>query len=113
VTHSIKYQQAIEALARPVTSEDGVPAGEIVAGEHRLGIQMPNALREYYLVSGRLHRLNRAHNRLYSPDGWFVDVGKLVFMEENQSVVFWGIPISEGSGDDPPVLQGSMCRPAD
>jgi hypothetical protein len=106
VRYSIKYQRAIEALAKPVTPEDGVPAGEIVAGEHRLGIQLPSALREYYLIAGRLDRLNRAHNRLYSPGEWFVDEAKLVFMEENQSVVFWGIPISECSGDDPPVLQG-------
>jgi hypothetical protein len=106
VSYSIKYQQAIETLAKPVTSEDGVPSGEIAAGEHRLSIQLPSALREYYLTAGRLDRLNRAHNRLYSPHDWLVDAGNLVFMEQNQLVVFWGIPINGDPSDDPPVLQG-------
>ena len=29
-----------------------------------------------------------------------------MFMEENQAVVYWGIPISEWLCDDPPVSQG-------
>jgi hypothetical protein len=106
VSYSIKYREAIETLAKPVTAEDGVPAGEIVAGEHRLDIRLPSALREYYLIAGQLERLNCAHNRLYSPRDWFVDAGKLVFMEENQQVVFWGISIGKDPVDDPPVLQG-------
>jgi hypothetical protein len=109
VSCSIKYRDAIETLAKPVTAEDGVPAGEIVAGENRLDIRLPSALREYYLIAGQLERLNCAHNRLYSPRDWFVDAGKLVFIEENQLVVFWGIPIGKDSDDDPPVLQGVTC----
>jgi hypothetical protein len=104
MSYSIKYRKTIETLANPVATEDGVPAAEVVAGERRLNIRLPSALREYYLICGRLEGLNRAHNRLYPPDGWFVDANKLVFMEENQQVVFWGIP--EGTVDDPPVLQG-------
>src|SRR5262245_22826141 len=106
MSYSIKYRKTIETLANPVTTEDGLPAAEVVAGEHRLNIRLPSALREYYLICGRLEGLNRVHNRLYPPDGWFLDAGKLVFMEENQLVVFWGIPIGERTVDDPPVLQG-------
>jgi hypothetical protein len=106
VGDSIKYRQVIESLAKSLTSEDGVPAAEITAGEHRLGVRLPRALREYYLIAGRLDQLNRAHNRLYSAQDWFVDAGKLAFMEENQRVVFWGIPINGKTDDDPPVLQG-------
>jgi hypothetical protein len=65
----------------------------------------PRVLREYYGIAGRLD-LNRAHNQLYTPHKWFVDAGKFVFMEENQEVVYWGIPISAEVGDDPPVSQG-------
>lgn len=106
MSYSTKYRKAIEILAKPVVAEDGVPSGEIAAGEHRLGIQLPSALREYHMTAGRLDGLNRAHNRLYSPHDWFVDAGNLVFMEENQLVVFWGIPINGDPSDDPPVLQG-------
>jgi len=106
MSYSTKYRQVIEALAKPLTSEDGVPAAEITAGEHRIGVRLPSALREYYLLAGRLDQLNRAHNRLYSARDWFVDAGKLAFMEENQAVVFWGIPINDNTDEDPPVLQG-------
>jgi hypothetical protein len=106
VSYSTKYRQVIEALAKPLTSEDGVPAAEISAGEHRIGVRLPSALREYYLLAGRLDQLNHAHNRLYSACDWCVDAGKLAFMEENQAVVFWGIPINDNTDEDPPVLQG-------
>ena len=102
----VKYLQAIEELARSLTFEDGTPAPEVAAGEHRLGIRLPSALREYYLIAGRFDQLNRAHNQLYAPSDWFADAGKLVFMEENQAVVFWGVPATDEIDDDPPVLQG-------
>jgi hypothetical protein len=106
VTYLIKYQRAIKALARSVTSEDGVPAAEIAAGEQRLGIRVPSALRDYYLIAGRFDQLNCSHNQLYAPSDWFADGGNLAFMEESQAVVFWGIPTSDESDDDPQVLQG-------
>jgi hypothetical protein len=105
MNYLLRYRQAIEVLDRPLTSEDGLPDREIVMGEQRLGVRLPRALREYYGIAGRLD-LNRAHNQLYTPHEWFVDAGKFVFMEENQEVVYWGIPISEEVGDDPPVSQG-------
>jgi hypothetical protein len=106
MSYLLRYRQAIEVLDRPLISEDGLPDREIVMGEQRLGVRLPRALREYYGIAGRLDHLNRAHNRLYAPHEWFVDAGELVFMEENQVVVYWGIPISDWLGDDPPVLQG-------
>ena len=106
MNYLFRYRQAIEVLDRPLTSADGLPDREIVTGEQRLGVRLPRALREFYGIAGQLDHLNRAHNRLYTPDEWFVDAGKLVFMEENQAVVYWGIPISEWLCDDPPVSQG-------
>lgn len=49
--------------------------------------------------------LTGAHNRLLPPDEWFVDAGRLVFLEENQTVVFWGVPVA-AADDDPAVDQG-------
>ena len=62
VRYSTRYQQVIEALARPLTFQDGVPEAEIAAGEQRLGFRLPSALREYYLIAGRFDQLNCAHN---------------------------------------------------
>lgn len=103
MSHAKRYQDAIAALARPLAPEDGEPAESIEAAEARLGIRLPAALRDYYLVAGRFDPLNQAHNRLFPPGDWFVDAGRLVFMEENQAVVFWGVV---PDGDDPPVWQG-------
>lgn len=101
-----RYQNTIAALARPLTSKDKVPAEQLRAGERRQNVPLPKALRDFYLLAGQCDRLNQAHNRLYMPDEWFVDAGKLVFMEENQTVVYWGIEASVQLSADPPIFQG-------
>ena len=60
---------------------------------------------------GETARFNRIFNRLYAPHEWFVDAGKLVFMEENQAVVVWGTTASPEPEDDPPVYQGVKGQP--
>lgn len=59
-----------------------------------------------YLVAGRERRFNRALNRLMTPKKWFIDNSRLVFMEENQDVVYWGVKATSQADDDPPVFQG-------
>jgi hypothetical protein len=39
-----------------------------------------------------------------------VDGGKLVFLEENQCVVVWGVEATTSPEDDPPVYQGTIIR---
>ena len=39
-----------------------------------------------------------------------MDGGKLVFLEENQCVVFWGVEAGKSPDDDPPVYQGQNVR---
>jgi len=70
MSYSTSYQEVIEALTRPLTLEDGVPEPEITAAGHRLGVRLPGALREYYLIAGRFEQLNGAHNRLLTPHDW-------------------------------------------
>src|SRR5262249_10294048 len=67
-------------------------------------------LEEYYLLAGREKRINQFHNRLLPPEKWFLDSDRLVFMEENQRVVFWGIPAEQQMKSDAPVLQGVNLR---
>jgi hypothetical protein len=71
---------------------------------------LPAVLRAYYSLVGRFDRFNRAHNRLLRPEDWYVDGGKLVFLEENQCVVYWGVDASGTPKDDPPVYQGLNIR---
>lgn len=108
--HSERYRAVFARIARPLTPEDGVP--EVVVAEHeaRLGIRLPESLRAYYLVAGRFDRFNLAHNRLLRPDQWERDGDKLIFFEENQCVVFWGIDASAEPAGDPAVYQGPNVR---
>ena len=89
----------------------GVPEESLERAEERLGLRLPLALREYYLALGALAELNQAHNRLLGPGKWFVDAGKLVFLVENQAVVYWGVEATDQPQADPPVFQGVNRQP--
>ncbi|MHC5538950.1 SMI1/KNR4 family protein, partial [Singulisphaera rosea] len=105
-TFSERLESTFATLARPLTPGDGEPEANIAGAEDRLGLKLPPALRAYYRLAGRFDQFNRAHNRLLRPEEWTVDGGKLVFLEENQCVVFWGVEASRSPDDDPPVYQG-------
>jgi hypothetical protein len=98
------------SLARPLTPDDGVPETSVADAEDRLGLRLPAVLRSYYLLAGRFDQFNQAHNRLLGPEDWSVDGGKLVFLDENQCVVSWGVEAVESPDDDPPVYQGPNVR---
>ena len=105
-----RLKSTFATLVRPLTPEDGQPEASISVAEARLGLRLPAVLRKYYLLTGRLDRFNRAHNQLRRPKEWSVDRGKLVFLEENQCVVFWGVEAGKSPEDDPPVYQGQNVR---
>jgi hypothetical protein len=109
-TFAERLRSTFATLARPLTPEDGEPEPSISAAEVRLGLRLPAVLREYYLLAGRFDQFNLAHNRLLRPEKWFVDNGKLVFLEENQRVVFWSVEASLSPDDDPPTYQGPNIR---
>jgi hypothetical protein len=70
----------------------------VEAAAARLGLGLPEPLRDYDLSVGR-HAINQAHNRLWPPDALEVSQGRLVFMEENECVVFWGVGIRSMAAD--------------
>ncbi|HEY1172859.1 MAG TPA: hypothetical protein VGH19_15935 [Verrucomicrobiae bacterium] len=89
-SYSLKYEEMFALLEQPLKGRDGVAEQKITSAEKRLGIKLPTALREYYLVAGQQNKLNRAYNRLLRPSEWYLHKGKLCFMEENQGAVVWG-----------------------
>lgn len=105
-----EYRQTFSELGIELSSGDGVPAAELDAAEVQLGITLPSALRDYYLVAGREPQINQVHNRLRLPTNWSVDADKLIFMEENQCVVYWGIDCSYKPIADSVVWQGANIR---
>lgn len=100
-----RYCQLFAALGRPLTSRDGIKESEITTVERKLGVRLPNSLRDYYLGAGKERLFNSAFNRLLPLKECTVESGKLVFMEENQGVVLWGVAATSRPLQDPAVFQ--------
>jgi hypothetical protein len=92
-------------LERDLLEGDGTSEEVLAQAESRLGFCLPVALREYFLIAGNADDANRMHNVLFRPDELLVEDGYLVFMEENQAVVHWGIPVEHLHEPDPNVWQ--------
>ena len=98
------YAEVFAALARPLTAADRVPEEVVAANEQRLGVQLPFALRAYYLAAGGMRQLNEPYNRLLPPERWRIDRRVLVFLTENQGVVKWGVAATRSRRVDPGVF---------
>ncbi|MBA4192089.1 MAG: hypothetical protein C0467_29270 [Planctomycetaceae bacterium] len=99
------YRSVLAAITGRASSAHGFPLRAVESAETRLGFTIPEALRDYYLSVGR-HELNRVHNRLWPPDDLEVHDGRLVFLEENQCVLFWGVGRRTTAAD--PVVSQTM-----
>lgn len=82
----------------------GFSAQELKTLENRLNVQIPAALRSYYLALGKDEVINHSFNHLIplaeislSDDGFFV------FYSENQGVGCWGIKKSQLTEENPAV----------
>jgi hypothetical protein len=106
-----QYRSLFAQFGYPLKPSAGVTEKQIAAAEKRLGVRVPAALREFYLVAGKERRFNHCHNRLLGPERWAVDRGRLMFMEENQSVLWWGVPVGKRAAADPMVAQGLNDEP--
>lgn len=110
------YQRLFQELARRLLGvvlleEHGVSASELKEAEARLGRPLPPALWAFYSVAGRFHEFCDAHNRVIAPDKLTLVDSHLLFMEENQEVVSWGIPVSALDAADPIVWQRVNTEP--
>jgi hypothetical protein len=105
LTFADKYSQLASRYYRELLPEDGISETEISSCERRVGLRLPSALRDVYLLTGNIDAINRTYDRLLEPDAIWVDEGFIVFYEENQRVVFWGISGITSNCEDPPVYQ--------
>src|SRR6266481_8167056 len=64
------YRRTFATLGTKLTARDRTPPEKIAAAEKKLGLRLPRALRDYYLVAGRERFLNHAHNHLCAPRDW-------------------------------------------
>lgn len=105
------YRTIFHMFGYPLTVRTALSSEMLAAEERRLGVRVPAALRDYYLVAGRERRFNSCLNRLLLPQKWTLDKQRLIFMEENQWVCWWGVSIRNPDSDDPPVSQGINDEP--
>jgi hypothetical protein len=106
-----KYSEAFKTLVdRELKNGDGFKVAELAKSEKRLKLKLPLAFREYYEFAGKVP-INTEHNILYSPSKLKIWKGKLLFMEENQRVVFWGLDTQELDQTDPQVFQAANSEP--
>lgn len=104
------YQDTFTTLGVQLRNEDACSTADIEDAERRLGVSLPRSLKEFYLVAGREKRINQFHNRLLAPEKLWIDSERVVFMEENQWVVYWGVPVVRESKPDAAVFQGVNRR---
>jgi hypothetical protein len=104
------YHDTFATFGIRLRSEDACSNADVEAAESRLAIKLPGSLKDYYRVAGREKRINRFHNRLLPPEKLFIDSGRVVFMEENQWVVYWGVPAVPEMKRDDAVFQGVNRR---
>jgi len=99
------YFQKIRHLYNVPENENfGFAESAILELEKRLDIVLPAKLREYYLTLGKHEAINYSYNRLLQPgDIDFSQDEYLIFYEENQGVVNWGIKKEDLLTPSPPV----------
>ena len=100
------YESLFRSLGYELRRDAATPAKLIRDAERRLKVGIPAALRDYYLVAGRERRFNRCLNRFLSPDQWTIDQKRLVFLEDQQRAMCWGVSVQSKKADDPPISQG-------
>lgn len=103
---SSRYCKAYERLGHPLRRRDGISSRQLAIAARQLPAPPPTALIDYYRIAGRAVDLHSAHDHLLAPADWCLDRNMLVFMEENQAVVLYGVKLT-GSSCDPPVAMAA------
>jgi hypothetical protein len=99
-----------ELLGKPLAPSDGMGDRAVAKAVRRRSLVIPRALSDYYAVAGK-HEVNTEYNRLLPIEelGWRGD--RLVFMEENQWVAYWGIDRAACREPNPVVWQAPNNEP--
>jgi hypothetical protein len=93
----------IEHWIRPMSDSDRVSSRRLDAAEHRLGLRLPIALREWYERLGCQGDIWSVQDDFRPPERLRVRGELLVFYIENQAVWYIGVGLHDLSVDDSPV----------
>lgn len=110
------FQKLVPALlGEDWAQDDGLSAAEVdrLLGEspaaEQLGadLVLPAALREFYLALGNCGDLLETEHFFWDPDDLEVRDGFLMFLEDAQETVVWGLPVDNLPLPDPLVWRRS------
>ena len=99
-----------EFCGAPPKPDEGLGDDVVRAELARRGLTIPTSLFDYYSLAGR-HWINENHDRLRPIEKVELMDDKLVFLDENQEVCFWGIDRSDLERADPVVWRGINSQP--
>lgn len=89
---SNNFQNIAETiLGRDLNELDGMSTEQLKILENFLGAKLPQDLADFYLLVGNLKIFMSSFQEFVTP---FIHHGKLIFLEENQGVCFWGIDMN-------------------
>lgn len=104
--NKIKYT-AEKILGRTLDASEGLDIQSIEAAEKKLSVKFPEALKDFYLNVGKINLFTDGFEFFAKPKQIYIKGNKLVFLEENQAVLSWGIDLKDLSKDVVPVYHSS------
>lgn len=96
-------QTAEKILGRALEASEGVDIQSIEVAEKKLDVKFPEALKDFYLNVGKIALFTDAFEFFAKPKQIYIKGNKLVFLEENQAVLSWGIDLQDLTKDTVPV----------
>lgn len=106
-------QTAEKILGRKLETSEGVDIQSIEVAEKKLNVKFPEALKDFYLNVGRISLFTDAFEFFAKPKQIYIKSNKLVFLEENQAVLSWGINLDDLGKDIVPVYHSPNIGDAD
>ncbi|MCM1973990.1 MULTISPECIES: SMI1/KNR4 family protein [Streptomyces] len=96
---------------RPLRAGDGFGVEEVGAAGRRLGVGLPAALCEAYVLFGRRRDLTGNHDTFLTPEELYVADGTLVYRVANQDRACWGVPVADLGDADPATVRRPDTSP--
>lgn len=90
-------QTAEQLLGRKLTANDGYTSEEIKQAENMLGLTMPESLKLFYSLVGKVDILTSSFQRFSPLDELQSDDDKIIFLAENQEVCLWATTIYDNT----------------
>ena len=90
--------------------EDGLTSRELDEALEVSGVEIPLALREFYLALGGCEDLMEAYYYIWDPEELEIEDGYLLFMEDEEEKYAWGVRADQLDVPDPIVHRRLNAR---